>query len=137
METIPKASSSTKLGSEYQTLSINLEPRPSVQFTTNERRDESLTNAHFGDDIPKREELMAQEMWDAVRQNVNDTLSAGSPPFSLVDFAGKRSFVEQANQSNELKGLIHSFFKKQTLMTMSSYLGDYELRSIIVKVPSI
>ena len=121
----------------YQTPSIDLEPRPSVQFITNERRHESLTNTHFGDDIPKVEELMAQEMWDVVRQNVDDTLSAGSPPFSLVDFAEKCSIEEQANQSNEQEGSVDSFPSKQTLMTMPSYLGDYKKRSVIVKVPSI
>ena len=62
LETIPKMSSSTELGSEYQTPSIYPKPRKSVQFTTNNKRNESLMKSHFGDDIPKVEEMVALEM---------------------------------------------------------------------------
>ena len=97
LETIPEASSSTELGSEYQTPPSYPEPTPRVQFTTNERREESIAKSPFNDDIPEVEEITAQEMWDAVRRNVDEAQSADSPPFSLVDFAEKKSIAEPAN----------------------------------------
>ena len=137
LETIPEVSSSTELGSEYQTPPIYPKPTSRVQFTTDKRREESLTKSPFNDDILEVEEITAQEMWDAVRRNVDETRSADSPPFSLVDFVEKRSIAEPTNQSKEKDGSIDSFPSKHILLTMPSYLGDYEARLVVVKVPSI
>ena len=65
------------------------------------------------------------------------TRLAESPPFSLVDFAEKKSIAEPAIQSEENDGSVDSFPSKHTLLTMPSYLGDYEARSMVVKVPSM
>ena len=134
METIPEAS---ELGSEYQTLPIYPKPTPRVQFTINKRREESIAKSPFNDDIPEVAEVTVQEMWDAIRRNVDKARSAHSPPFSLVDFAKKRSIAEPTNQGKENEGSIDSFPSKHTLLTMSSYLGDYEARLVVVKVPSM
>ena len=92
----------------------------------------------FGDEIPKLEETMAKEMWDAVQQRiVEESPSLKSPPFSIVDFTGRQSIEVDAMPYNEDEGSEESFPSKQTLRTMPSYIGEYEARSVVVKVPSI
>ena len=67
---------------------------------------------------------MAREMWEAVRQKVNEKVSTSkTPPFSIVDFSGKESFdpmlipFEQDQDSESL------FSSKLTMKTLPSYLG--------------
>ena len=45
--------------------------------------------------------------------------------------------IEPLNSSKEKDGSLDSFPSKHTLLTMPSYLGDYEARLVVVKVPSI
>lgn len=124
LETIPEASSSTKLGSEYQIPPSYPKPTPRVQIMTDEIR-------------PEVEEITAQEMWEAIRRNVDEARSAESPPFLLVDFAERKSIAEPAIQRKENEGSVNSFPSKHTLLTMPSYLGDYEAKLVVVKVPSV
>ena len=95
-----------ELGSEYQTPPIYPEPTSRVQLQPTKEERNPYNKITFGDDIPEVEEITAQEMWDAVRHNVDKMRSADSPPFSLVDFAEKRSIAEPANQSKEKDGSI-------------------------------
>ena len=50
---------------------------------------------------------------EAVRRNVEEARSAESPPFSLVDFAEKKSIAEPAIQS-EKNDNFYRLFSKQT-----------------------
>ena len=54
-----------------------------------------------------------------------------------MDFAEKQSNFEPEIQSVDMEGSLDSFPSKHTLLTMPSYLGEYEPRSVIVKVPSM
>ena len=94
LEMILEVSSSTELGSEYQTPSIYPERRPSAQFTTNDKRDESLTKSPFGDDIPEVEEITAQEMWDAVRQNGGQSTILGLPSILFSGLCKKEVYCK-------------------------------------------
>ena len=90
---------------------------------------------HFGDKILEIDESVARDMWDVVRKNVYDALSTGSPPFSIVEFVGRRSVDKQVMSSYiDKEGSLDSFPSKQTL---TSYLGYYQPLLVEVKVPLI
>ena len=106
-----------------------------VQDLNDER---PLTTAHFGDEIPEVEEMIAREMWDAIKQKMDDeALSYHTPPFSLVDFTGQPPIEAEAMTYWDDQGSEDSFPSKQTLRTMPSYLGDYEPKSMVMTVPSV
>ena len=49
-----------------------------------------MTTVDFGDEIPEVEEIIAREMWDAIKQKLHEeALSSQTPPFSIVDFTGR------------------------------------------------
>ena len=93
---------------------------------------------NFGDEIPKLEEKISREMWDAVQRRIDEeSPSLKSSPFSILDFIGRQSIEVAAMPYNEDKGSEDSFPNKKTLRTMSSYIGEYEAIYVVVKVPSI
>ena len=50
-----------------------------IQYFHEER---PLTTTHFGDEIPEVEEVIAREMWDVVKQKMDDeALSFSYPTF--------------------------------------------------------
>lgn len=68
-------------------------------------------------------------------QNVDDALSIGSLPFSLVDFVGRTSLEDHVTHNGEDEEFVDSFLSKQTLKTMPSYLGDYKPKFVIINHP--
>ena len=105
------------------TASIPSKQRQRVQLTPSIKEDEALTTTCFGDEILEVEELVAQEMWNAVEKKTDEALSAGPPPFSLVEFVGRQPLEEHAMLYDDKGGSIESFPNKQTLKSMPSYLG--------------
>ena len=81
LETIPEASSSIELGSEYQVPPSYPKPTPRVQIMTEGKREESLTKSPFNEEVPEVEEITAQEMWEAVRWNVDEDTIGRIPSF--------------------------------------------------------
>ena len=60
-----------------------------------------------------------------------------SPPFSTIDFTRKQSFEVDVMPYNEDEGSEDLFTSLQTMRSIPSYIGVYEGRSVIIKVPSI
>lgn len=100
-------------------------------------RDKLTKNADLGDTVPEIEEAIAREMWEAVRQKAEDASSSKTPPFSIVDFSGKEHIDPQTLPYKGDLDSESSFPSKQTLKTLPSYLGKYEPKSVILKVPSM
>ena len=100
-------------------------------------KDKLIKNADSGDMVPEIEEVIAREMWEAVRQKAEDASSSKTPPFSIVDFSGKEQIDPGIMPNEGDLDSESSFPSKQTLRTLPSYLGEYEPKSVILKVPSI
>ena len=100
-------------------------------------KDKLIKNADSGDTVPEIEEAIAREMWEAVRQKAEDASSSKTPPFSIVDFSGKEHVDPMVMPSEGDLDSESSFPSKQTLKTLPSYLGEYEPKSVILKVPSM
>ena len=140
LETIPEVTSSAERGSDAVVPSVLAKSQQQEEKTLDHEHNEKqpLNATDFGDEIPELEETMAREMWDAVQQRIDEeSPSLKSPPFSIVDFTGRQSIEVDAMPYNEDEGSEESFPSKQTLRTMPSYIGEYEARSVVVKVPSI
>ena len=67
----------------------------------------------------------------------DEALSSHTPPCSVVDFTGRPPIEAEAMPYWDDQGSEDSFPSKQTLHTMPSYLGDYEPKSVVMKVPSV
>ena len=106
-----------------------------VQEFNEEQR---VTTVDSGDEIPEVEEIIAREMWDAVKQKIHEeALSSQTPPFSIVDFTGRPIVEVETMPYWDDQGFEDLFLSKHTLQTMPSYLGEYKPKSIVMRVPSM
>ena len=94
LDTIVEATSSVEKGSEI----VSLPPFDDVPLDdklVSNKPSRGYTTANFGDEIPEFKEALANEMWEAVHQHVDEQGSSiHTPPFSVVDFTGKRAAIE-------------------------------------------
>ena len=98
LDTIVEATSSVKKGSEIVSLPP-IDDAPLDDKSLFNKPSGGYTTADFGDEIPEFKEALANEMWEAVHQHVNEQGSSiHTPPFSVVDFTGQQAAFED-NQS--------------------------------------
>ena len=119
---------------EGEALTPNLDTKRPADLVS---RDKLIKNGDLRDTVPEIEEAIAKEMWEAVRQKAEDASSSKTPPFSIVDFSGKEQIDPRVMPNKGDLDSESSFPSKQTLRTLPSYLGEYEPRSVILKVPSM
>ena len=109
LDTIVEATSSVEKGSE----AVSLPPfkdAPLEKMPMPSENPWGYTTADFGDEIPEFEEAFANEMWEAVHDQVAEKDSSDiSPPFSIVDFTNR----EAANEDDQ-----HLQEEVQTVISM-------------------
>ena len=138
--TIPEVPSSVERESKQAATSVVAETQIQEEENVVQEHNEEqqVTTADFGDEIPEVEEIIAREMWDAVKQKIHEeALSSQTPPFSIVDFTGRPTVEVEAMPYWDDQGSEDLFLSKHTLQTMPSYLGEYEPKSVVMRVPSV
>ena len=97
--TIPEVPSSVERESKQVATLVVVETQIQEEENVVQELNEEqpVTTADFGDEIPEVEEIIAREMWDAVKQKMDDeALSSHTPPFSIVDFTGRPPIEAEA-----------------------------------------
>lgn len=128
-----------KCGSELVVPSIDEKSQHFLKNIEPQHDDERpMSTVDFSDEILEIEEIVSQEIYEAVEEKVDDSASfTRSPPFCIIDFIGHQSIKAGSMPNLEEQDLDNSFLSKQTLRTMPLYIKEYKPNSVVMKIPSV
>ena len=86
--------------------------------------------------IPKVDEEWGNKLWEAVKKTYGKIESEIKPPIEEIDFDQKTLELEIRSEYGAIGSETSHESKAETFKTLPSYLGEYEVKSEIKKIPS-